>query len=187
MRVFFCIYFCGEELLISSEPLLVFSKPDGQGQIRCCRLCFVQKNNNPKWRMSDLSKSTVYIISKTFFFGLKKKIQGTSIENTYLVNLNLNLWNIYWWFCFKPRHLSWVMDQSILPVLCFFFFPATVAGPPYFLGRKWCIDFFFLSPPCSPPPPKLSCFPSWSPGFPAEFAAEQILPFPCLLQPAVKL
>lgn len=45
---FSCIYFCGEELLISSESLLVFSKPHGQGQIRCCRLCFVQKNNHPK-------------------------------------------------------------------------------------------------------------------------------------------
>lgn len=185
MRVFFCIYFCGEELLISSEPLLVFSKPDGQGQIRCCRLCFVRKNNNPKWRMSDLSKSTVYIISKTFFW-FKKKNSGHFNRKHILGESQPEFMEYILVVLFQAK-TSLLGNGPVNSASVVFFFPATVAGPPYFLGRKWCIDFFFLSPPCSPPPPKLSCFPSWSPGFPAEFAAEQILPFPCLLQPAVKL
>lgn len=57
------------------------------------------------------------------------------------MNLNLNLWYVCWWFCFKLGHLSWVMSQSVLSVL--FFLSAGLIESPYFLGGKCCIDFYF--------------------------------------------
>lgn len=132
---FFLIYFCREELLISSEPLLVFSKPDGQGQIRCYGLCFVLKNNNPKWRMS---KPPMYVISSDFcfIFGQNsaqfcRKQTADEPKPEFMVYVLVVLFQAG----------SSLMGNGPVSSLSAFFFPASLGGPPYFFGGKCCIDF----------------------------------------------